>query len=145
MFHEHYCLDQTGFAAPHFIAASYQPLSNVIILCPPFWNVPVGLTADACPTLVGRRRPRLIPNDDTLMRSQFAALIHELVHLYSPYSDAEEEDVNEVYRIQDLVDLGAAASVANPQNFAAYAAAVQAGCKRWPARPKVVNEDGLKF
>lgn len=72
------------------------------------------------------------------MTSQFGALIHELVHLYSPF---EEEDLDEVYRIQDLVDLNATASLKNAQNYAAYAASVQAGCKRFPIRPTAAEND----
>lgn len=106
------------------------------------WNLPTGLTADSCPDIVGRRsRRRFSPNNDALMRSQFAAVLHELVHLYNPF---EEEGFKETYLIQDLVDLNATDSLQNAQNYVAYAAAIQAGCDQFPLSP-TAREDGLKL
>ena len=72
------------------------------------------------------------------MRSQLATLVHELVHLYSPF---EEDGFVERYRIQDIVDLNATDSLKNAQNYAAYAAAVEAGCDRFPMSPTTRDND----
>ena len=72
------------------------------------------------------------------MRSQFATLVHELVHLYSPF---EEDGFGERYRIQDLVELDAEDSLRNAGNYAAYAAAVGVGCERFPVAPVAGGDD----
>ena len=106
------------------------------------WNLPIGLTEDSCPDIIGRRsRRRFSRNNDGLMRSQFAGVLHELVHLYNPF---EEEGFKETYLIQDLVDLNATASLQNAQNYVAYAAAVEAGCEQFPLSP-TAREDDLKL
>ena len=93
------------------------------------WNLPTRLTADSCPDIIGRRsRRRFSPNNDALMRSQFAGVLHELVHLYNPF---EVEGFKETYLIQDLVELNATDSLQNAQNYVAYAASIQAGCVRF--------------
>lgn len=119
----------------------YSRLANIVVLCPAFWKIPTGLTAEACPTVLGSRRRRYFPpNYDGLIKSQSAALIHELVHLYMPFDDSEWD---EEYDIQDLVLLNATSSVMNAQNYAAYAASVQAGCDDFPLPPTVSRDDGL--
>ena len=136
-----FCVDDAAFARTHHTAALYEPGTNFVVLCPPMWNLPTGLTADSCPDVIGRRsRRRFSPNNDGLMRSQFAGVLHELVHLYNPF---EEEGFKEAYSIQDLVDLNATDSLQNPQNYVAYAAAIQAGCDQFPLSP-TATEDGLK-
>ena len=106
------------------------------------WNLPTGLTADSCPDVVGRRRGRRFsPNNDALMRSQFAGVLHELVHLYNTF---EKEGFKETYLIQDLVELSATDSLQNAQNYVAYASAIQAGCDEFPLSP-TAREDDLKF
>lgn len=52
-----------------------------------------------------------------LRTTQFAVLVHELVHVYNRF-DAREE----VYDLQDVVGLNATRSLENAQNFASYAA-----------------------
>ncbi|KAL8720151.1 MAG: hypothetical protein Q9225_002939 [Loekoesia sp. 1 TL-2023] len=142
MFYDYFCVNDA--AATRWTAASTEPDTNFVVLCPPFWHLRLGLTDDACPSVVGtRRRRRLEPNDDALMESKYAVLLHELVHLYNPFEPSAEVDIDEKYLIQDLVDLDAAEALANAQSYTAYAAAVQAGCIQWPMTP-TKREDDLK-
>ena len=52
-----------------------------------------------------------------LRSTQFAVLVHELVHVYNRFDSREE-----VYRMNDVVGLGAERSLENAQNYASYAA-----------------------
>ena len=52
-----------------------------------------------------------------LRTTQFAVLVHELVHVYNGFDERVE-----VYDLVDVVGLNASRSLGNAQNFASYAA-----------------------
>lgn len=82
-------------------------------------------------------------------------MIHELVHLYAPALTAIDHVTVETYDVQKAVNLNAAASLRNANNYALYAAgklsrnglglenggadevvAVYAGCTQFPTMSK---------
>jgi len=88
--------------------------SELIALCPLFWDqkkVPVARTD--CPRLKGNT---LSPNTMQLSENQEAMIVYELTYLYGNVTKWP----NVVMNIQDAVDLNAAASLANPSNYALY-------------------------
>ncbi|MCJ1302022.1 hypothetical protein MMC08_004823 [Hypocenomyce scalaris] len=101
------------------MAASMLPASEFIVICPFFWTLPVFPPPNACPTVVNNE---LTPDNTNLVYSQYAALVHELTHLYNPAEPASGTGEGETYRVQQAVNLNAAQSLANANNFAFYAA-----------------------
>lgn len=98
---------------------TYTPLvvwegSELIALCPLFWDhkkVPVPRTD--CPRLKGNT---LSPNNIQLLQNQEAMIVYELTYLYRNVTKWP----NVVMNIQNAVNLDAAASLANPSNYALY-------------------------
>lgn len=93
--------------------------SGIVYLCPVFFSLPRIARKSACP-FVHPAGNRFAGNGADLVRTQYAILVHELVHVYN--AGASEEVVEEVYDIQETVGLNASASFVNAQNFAFYAA-----------------------
>lgn len=106
--------------------AATAPLMGTIILCPEFWESPDFPGLEDCPAIVGRRgRKKFLGAGEALRNTRFAILVHELMHLYNPKDGASTTP--EVYKIQECADLDKEESVANAENWAAYAA-----CKLHP-------------
>lgn len=93
------------------------------MLCPVFWKLHFGPDHRMCPRL---RKNKLTPNGDVLTYNAQSQIVHELAHLYGvgigggkdPYGYRKGN--YEPYLIQETVDLNAADSVNNAQNFAFY-------------------------
>lgn len=65
----------------------------------------------------------MVPDDTTMVANMYAAVMHELVHIYHPVTAAEEgEAFREVYDVQKAIDLSAKESLLNANNYALYAA-----------------------
>ena len=88
--------------------------AKVVAVCPYFWTVPRVARRSACPWV---EDGRLMTEPWNLRTTQFAVLVHELVHIYNRFDGREE-----VYDMEDLVGLSAKRSLENAQNFATYAA-----------------------
>ena len=92
----------------------YWEDSDLIALCPKFWDEKQKPTSRIdCPQLRGSG---LSPNNMDLSVNQEAMIVHELVHMYQNVTQYPEEKMN----IQDAVNLNAAASLANANNYALY-------------------------
>ena len=119
--------------------------SNVIYVCPSFWDEHIFPTIDACPPLFDNKLPLTYPN---MAETQYGIVVHELAHLYGTETQGHGR---EEYDVQGAVELDAAASLGNPHNYALYACggwcyfflsnvtestdlglAVQAGCTSFP-------------
>lgn len=107
-----------GRKGPH---AASLPLQGAIVLCPRFWEEPAFPGVDDCATVSGRRgQRRFLDSGWALRDTQFAILIHELIHLYNPSDDANTRP--EVYDIRECAGLDKKLSVGNAENWAVYAA-----------------------
>ena len=91
-----------------------QP-AKIISICPDFWTLPRIVQKAACPRV--SRDGELLTEPFNLYTTQFAVLVHELVHVYNPADNREE-----IYDLGPVVDLSAARSLENAQNYASYAA-----------------------
>ena len=91
--------------------------SEIILICPSFFDLDDGPSRADCPRL---RVNTLFPNDARLVTNKYAALIHELAHIYSPSSPAAGS--KETYKVMDAVKLSASRSLKNPNSYALYAA-----------------------
>lgn len=97
-----------------------RPVMNVLqpariaSICPIFWTLPRIARHAACPFVVDGN---LLTEPWNLRTTHYAVLVHELVHIYNRFDNR-----NEVYDLQDVVDLNALRSLENAQNFASYAA-----------------------
>ena len=99
---------------PRSVMYVMQP-AKIVAVCPVFWTLPRIVRRPACPRVA--RDGRLLTEPWNLRTTQFAVLVHELVHIYNRFDRREE-----VYNLMDLVDLSAEKSLENAQNFASYAA-----------------------
>lgn len=90
-----------------------QP-AKIVSVCPIFWTLPRVARKAACPWVANGE---LLTEPWNLRTTQYAVLVHELVHVYNRF-DAREE----VYDLADVVGLNATRSLENAQNFASYAA-----------------------
>ena len=95
--------------------------SGIVELCPLFFQFPKLPKVEACP-VVDRITNAFLPDDDgrNLGRNQFSVLVHEIAHVYLREKGFVEDD--EVYELRGAVGLNASASIANPMNYAFYAA-----------------------
>lgn len=100
-----------------FSLANVGRHSGAVSLCPPFFDLPKTARRAACP-LFDPVINRFVGHGIDFTRTQYAILIHELVHVYNVPDGMPEE----VYDIQGAVDLDAVGSFENAQNFAYYAA-----------------------
>lgn len=150
------CLNQGHAATASFLKyCVHGPLMTfggheLIYICPSFFHLPPGLRPDECPKLADNKLP-----GDKLAESMYSALIHELVHMYYPKTagDPKTPERNEVYDLQECIDLDSKRSMLNAQNYAYFAAgqhqqtltlgfmmltfvclAVQARCTAWPTK-----------
>ena len=89
--------------------------SNAIYICPNFWDQHIFPTIDVCPPLINNKLGLTSPN---LVATQYGIVVHELAHLYGSGMWGQ---VREVYDAQGAVELDAAASLGNPNNYALYA------------------------
>lgn len=89
------------------------------MICPSFWTLPPGLTRASCPNVVGGRAT---PNDDRLLQSMYATVVNMLAHVYLSESlDYGNSVVDEVYNVQDAIELSDTRSLLNVNNYAIYA------------------------
>ena len=95
------------------VANILQP-ARIVSICPIFWTLPRIARKAACPWVVDGE---LKTEPWNLRTTQYAVLVHELVHVYNRFDDR-----NEVYNMADVVGLNATRSLENAQNFASYAA-----------------------
>ena len=91
-----------------------QP-AKIISICPIFWTLPHVALKAACPRV--NIDGKLLTEPFNLRTTQFAVLVHELVHVYNAFDNKQE-----VYDMEDVVGLSAARSLENAQNYASYAA-----------------------
>ena len=110
------------FERPQFpVVASAFPDHGLVVLCPDFWTLKAFPNIDDCPAVSGRRRHRkFVEYGSGLIYSQFASLLHELIHLYNPVDGGLE--LGEVYTAQDCTNLDSRKSIRNAGNWALYAA-----------------------
>lgn len=95
------------------VAIVLQP-AQILSICPLFWTLPRVARKAACPSLVNGE---LLTEPWNLRTTQYAVLVHELVHIYNRFNDRTE-----VYDWLGVVGLNASRSLGNAQNFASYAA-----------------------
>ena len=96
-----------------------QPAKDLSI-CPIFWTLPRVARKAACPWVANGK---LLTEPWNLRTTQYAVLVHELVHVYN-----RVDNRHELYNLQDVADLNATRSLENAQNFASYAAGELVGC-----------------
>ena len=117
-----------------------------IMLCPRFWDslwpaIDGNMTVPTCPDLTGGS---LLPENDWMLESKMAIMIHELSHLYTP-----NQIVPELYTMRDCAALSAAKAARNANNYTFFAMSklsvlltvseinasvgVIMGCTQWPA------------
>ena len=90
-----------------------QP-AKILSICPIFWTLPRTARKAACPWVANGE---LLTEPWNLITTQYAVLVHELVHIYNRFDEREE-----VYDLADVIGLSATRSLGNAQNFASYAA-----------------------
>ena len=95
-----------------------------ILLCPGSFRLGNFLNSNACPKV---RNNKLVPNDPTMGNANlFASVIHELAHVYGANHQGElNANHNEVYNIQDAIDLPASTQIYNAANYGLFASS---GC-----------------
>ena len=104
--------------------------SEIIMICPAFWDMPSGLTRSSCPRVVDNR---MVPNDETLMRSMFGSIVRILAHIYVPESlDYGNSYVETVDNVQDVIELNETASLVNANNYGFYASGKLWGWSLFP-------------
>ncbi len=87
--------------------------SELIALCPLFWDQKKVPLRNDCPRLKGNT---LTPNNMQLSSNQEAMIVYGLTHLYVNVTKWPNMALN----IQDAVDLNETDSLANPTNYALY-------------------------
>ena len=90
-----------------------QP-AKIVSICPIFWTLPRIARKAACPWVANGE---LLTEPWNLVTTQYAVLVHEMVHVYNRFDVREE-----VYQMGDVIGLDATRSLGNAQNFASYAA-----------------------
>lgn len=71
----------------------------------------------------------------------YGSVVHMLAHVYVPGSlDFGNSVVKEVDGVQAAIELNATEGLVNANNYAFYAAAIQAGCTDWPIVPQCEAE-----
>ena len=88
---------------------------KMVAICRLFWTLPHIARNTACPRIVNGK---VLTEPSSLVMTQYAILVHELVHLYNRHDDSWVE----VFDFDGVVGLDAIRSLENAQNFAAYAA-----------------------
>ncbi|KAL9136617.1 MAG: hypothetical protein Q9175_002177 [Cornicularia normoerica] len=88
--------------------------AKFVSICPIFWTIPRIARKAACPRVANGE---LLTEPWNLRTTQYAVLVHEMVHVYNRFNVKEE-----VYDMADVVGLDATRSLENAQNFASYAA-----------------------
>ena len=111
-FLDHLLDECNSFTRP--IAYIFQP-ARIVSICPLFWTVPRIARKRACPLVANGK---LLTEPWNLRTTQYAILVHEMVHVYNRFDDSRQE----VYDLEDVVGLDAIRSVENAQNYASYAA-----------------------
>ena len=112
------CTPRSGYGP---VGAAAWKDHGLVGLCPEFWNYEAFPDVETCPAVSGGRGHRyFIDNGEELASTQFAVLIHELVHLYNTRDMGALR--GEVYYAQDCVNLDAQQSLENANNWAFYAA-----------------------
>ena len=101
-----------GFVLPMAYIINPQ---KMVAICPHFFLLPHIARKTACPQIANGK---VLTEPTSLIKTQYAILVHELVHIYNRFDDSEEE----VYGFDDVVGLDAIRSVENAQNYASYAA-----------------------
>ena len=99
------------------VVASVMKNSGIILICPVFFKLPRLARRPGCP-VVDPATNKFVNNGLDFAFTQYAVLVHEMVHVYNTGASLEEE----IYNIQEAVDLDPKSSLENAQNFALYAA-----------------------
>ena len=102
------------------VANVLQP-AKIISICPIFWTLPRIARKAACPWVANGE---LLTEPWNLRTTQYAVLVHELVHIYNRFDER-----GEVYDLAHVVGLNASRSLGNAQNFASYAAGEWRFCR----------------
>ena len=101
--------------APERPVMNVHKPAKIISICPIFWTLPYVASKAACPLV--DTDGKLLTEPFNLRTTQFAVLVHELVHVYNAFDNRDE-----VYDMDDVVGLNATRSLENAQNYASYAA-----------------------
>lgn len=99
---------------PRQLAGFVTDPDRFVNICPNFWTLPRIVRKAACPRVAGGK---LLTEPWNLRTTQYAVLVHELVHVYNRFDNRDE-----VYDLLDVVGLNASKSLGNAQNYASYAA-----------------------
>ncbi|KAL8734116.1 MAG: hypothetical protein Q9181_003305 [Wetmoreana brouardii] len=103
------------------VPAGSLPYHGLMVICPPFWTRATFPYGDGCPAVGGRRgQRRFVDTGADLSDTQFAIIVHELMHLYNPRDAVTKQ--GEAYSAQDCLELDPQKSIQNAGNFALYAA-----------------------
>ena len=89
--------------------------SNIVILCPSFWQAPLEPPGWACPKRDANGT--LTPNEGWLQLNQQAIFVHEMIHMYLGHLYVTR---NETYRLGNAVALSEEESIRNPSNYAFF-------------------------
>ena len=106
-----HCMDD-----PEMWAA--QPInSNIVVLCPSFWQLPGVPPQGTCPKKDAKTNS-MMPNESWLQLNRQATFVHEMIHMYLGHGYGLA--VNEAYKVGDAVALGEEESMKNPSNYAFF-------------------------
>ena len=98
-----------------------QPFeSNIVLLCPSFWELPGVPPGEFCP----RKNAQgvMTPNEAWLQLNRQSIFVHEMAHMYLKHVSGK---TNETYNVADAVALSEDDSLRNPSNYAFFYAGKQ--------------------
>ncbi len=97
--------------------AAQPPNSNIVVLCPSFWEMPGVPPQGSCPEKDAKTGV-MMPNEAWLQLNRQATFVHEMIHMYlgRGYGLAK----NETYKVGDAVALEEEESMRNPSNYAFF-------------------------
>ena len=92
--------------------------SNIVILCPDFWQMDEGPVHYLCPQK-NARTGVMMPNQPFLQMNRQTSFVHEMVHMYLGHTSTPETSP-ETYKVGDAVALDEELSMKNPSNYAFF-------------------------
>ncbi|KAL8702972.1 MAG: hypothetical protein Q9201_003855 [Fulgogasparrea decipioides] len=101
-----------------------------IFICPKFFTLPISTTARHCPRVIDNMFER---TGYLLADYQKYSLIHEMVHFYLGRSSLGwDTNPQEMYKLNECVNLDAKNSLNNPENYQYFVAMVEQACTNAP-------------
>ncbi len=122
---EFICTAPTGFTASYHTYCDDGGLDALtfgglqyVILCPAFWNklYPTLSDTNLMPTCPYIGTDTTLPNNEDMLGSKLAIMLHELIHLYMT-----NQIVPEVYTMRACAGLSAAKAAHNADNYTFFA------------------------